>query len=75
LTNKEEISDFTRLIESIVITKRVTYIDAVVLHCNNTGLEIEVAAKLIGKGLRKKLKEEAITLSLLPKPKGAKLKI
>ena len=73
MTTKEETAEFTRLIEGIVVEKKVTYIDAIVLHCEHTGLELEMAAKLIGKTLRKKLKEEAIGLSLLPKPKGAKL--
>jgi hypothetical protein len=62
--NKEDQKELERHIERIVSEKRCSHLDAIVIHCENTGLEIEVAAKLVGRTLKKKLKEEAIRLNL-----------
>lgn len=73
--NKEEQQRFTKQIEHLVISKRLTYIEAIVCHCETTGLEIEVAAKLINRSLKKKLREEGMGLNLIPKPKTSRLPI
>jgi hypothetical protein len=49
--------------------------DAILLHCENTGLEVEVAAKLISGVLKSKVKNEAEELHFLPKSNTAKLPI
>ncbi len=73
--SKEDQQELARRIEQIVIEKKVTHLEAICIHCENTGLEIEVAAKLIGRTLKKKLKEEAIILKLIRVPKSGKLPI
>lgn len=62
-------------IEDIVKKKRVSYIDAIVLYCANTGFEIELTAKLISPNLRSKIQIEAEGLNFLPKSKTRKLPI
>jgi len=49
--------------------------DAVVLYCEETGFEVEIAAKLISGALKSKIKLEAESLNFLPKSNTAKLPI
>lgn len=62
-------TDFMVEIEKLVEEKRVDYIDAVVLFCERTGMEIETAAALI-KGsakMKAKVQNNAEELNYLPK--------
>lgn len=63
------LKDFLDKIESIAVEKRVDYIDAVVLYCEKTGLEIETAAKLIRSNAKMKarIKNDAENLNYFPK--------
>lgn len=67
MATKEEITQFSLDIEKIVVEKDVSYLDAVVLYCEKTGFEIELAAKLISSSLKKRIKNEAEDLNFLPK--------
>lgn len=73
MPNKDEIMNFTLTIENLVRDKSVSYMDAIILHCENTGLEVEVAAKLISNVLKLKIKMEAEELNFLPKSNTVKL--
>lgn len=69
LNNILNLKDFIEKIEAIASEKRVDYIDAVVLYCEATGLEVETAAKLI-KGnakMKAKIKTDAENLNYFPK--------
>lgn len=65
----KSMKDFQREIELIVKTKRVDYMEAVLLYCNVTGLEIETAGQLIKSSAKMKalIQEEAEQLNYLPK--------
>ena len=58
---------FSMLIENVVKEKSISYMDAIVDHCDKNGLEIEVMAKLINKVIKEKIEAEAIGLHYLPK--------
>ena len=73
MATKEEITEFSLLIENIAATKQVSYMDAIVLHCETTGLEIEIAAKLVSGVLKSKIKDEAEELHFLPRSNTTKL--
>lgn len=75
MIDHEQTINFSFEIERIVEEKDVSYIDAVILYCENTGFEIEVAAKLINGALKSKIKNEAETLNFLPKSNTTKLPI
>jgi len=75
MANKEEITNFSLEIEELVWEKDITYMEAIVLHCEQTGFEIELAAKLISGALKSKIKLEAEELNFLPKSNTAKLPI
>ena len=73
MPTKEEITEFSIKIEDIARAKSVSYMDAIVLHCETTGLEIELAAKMISGALKAKIKIEAEELHFLPKSNTTKL--
>ena len=67
MPTKDEIRNFSVLIETLSIEKRLGLMDAICHHCKSTGLEIEVAATLISSALKAKIKEEAQGLNLIKK--------
>lgn len=71
--NREDISNFSCKIEEIATEKSISYMDAVLWYCEETGFEIEVAAKLISTSLKSKIKMEAEDLHFLPKSETVKL--
>jgi len=75
MDKKEEILSFSLNIERMVKEKGLSYIDAIVLYCETTGLETDVAAKLIAGTLKSKIKIEAEGLNFLPKPTTRRLPI
>jgi hypothetical protein len=75
MATKEEITNFSMKIEELVWMKDISYMDAVVLYCEETGFEVELAAKLISGALKSKIKLEAESLNFLPKSNTAKLPI
>jgi hypothetical protein len=64
---RQEIKDFSFLIEQIHTDEKVGYMDAICHHCKETGMEIEVAASLISSALKSKIKEEAEDFNMLKK--------
>lgn len=75
MATKEEIANFSMLIENLVWEKDITYMEAVVLYCEQTGFEVETAAKLVSGALKSKIKLEAEELHFLPKSNTSKLPI
>ena len=73
MPTKDEMTTFSLTIESMVKEKGIPYMDAIILYCSDTGLEIEMAAKLVSGSLKAKLKIEAEELNFLPKSNTVKL--
>ena len=65
---------FALLIEVIVKTKRISYIDAVVLYCEKHNIDPSTTKSMINKNLKEKIAYEAQGLNML-KEKTAKLPI
>jgi hypothetical protein len=61
--------DFAQQIEEIVKTKKISYLDAVELWCDDNGKDISVGAELVKKSLviKEKIRVEAEDLNLLPR--------
>jgi hypothetical protein len=74
MPTKDEMKKFSLTIEGMVSNTDYNYIEAIVQHCKETGLEIEVAATLITSNLKAKIHEDAANLNLL-KDKGNRLPI
>lgn len=75
ISSSEEIANFSISIEEIVQEKGVSYIDAIVMYCEETGYEVEVIAKLVSANLKSKIRVEAEDLHFLPKSNTMKLPI
>ena len=67
-------SKFALLIEDIVKDKKVNYMDAVVLYCEENGIDPGSIKPLVNKHLKEKIAYEAQSLNML-KDKTAKLPI
>lgn len=67
MATKEEQRKFSELIESLVKEKRIPYMDAVLLHCETTGFEVELAATLLTPPIKAKISEEAQEANLIKK--------
>ena len=67
-------SKFALLIENIVKDKKVSYIDAVILYCEENGIDPSNIKPLVNKHLKEKIAYEAQSLNML-KDKSAKLPI
>jgi len=65
--NSEEIQKFSALIDSMASELGLSRLEAILHHCNETGLEPEVASTLISKGLKEKIREESTNDNLLKK--------
>ena len=62
-------------LEKLAKDKSLSYMDAILLYCEQTGFEIEVAAKLVSSSLKSKIKMEAEELHFLPKSDTAQLPV
>lgn len=67
MPTKDEIKRFSDLIENLVKERRIDYMDAVILHCQETGFEVELAASLLTTPIKAKISEEAQSMNLIKK--------
>jgi len=65
MPTKNEISEFSDMITKISYTLGSTHMDAIIHHCEQTGMEVDVASTLISSALKAKIREEAQDLNLL----------
>ena len=75
MPTKDEINRFSMAIETLAATKKTSFMEAVLLHCETVGLEVELSAKLISPILKKKIEQEARNLNYLPRTHIDKLPI
>jgi Phage late-transcription coactivator len=70
---REDVAKFSILIEEIVKKTGLTYMEAVIEHCEQSGIEIDVGARLLSPALKSKIFTEASALNFLPKTETSKL--
>lgn len=73
MATEKEITNFSLEIEKLIETKSIPYIEAVILYCQKTGLEVELAAQLVSGAMKAQIRNEAEALHFLPKTKSKKL--
>jgi hypothetical protein len=68
-TPVKTLKDFQREIERLAFEKRIEFMDAVILYCEMTGMEIEAAGALIKTSAKMKarIQDEAEALNFFPK--------
>jgi hypothetical protein len=69
----DKMMEFASTIEDVVYMKDVSYMDAVLMYCEDNEVEFEVAASLISDNLKSKIQFEAESLNFLPKSNTTKL--
>jgi len=67
MPTKTEINEFSLLIEHVSYEENLSYMDAIIYHCEQTGMEIEIASTLLTSVLKAKIREEAESINLLKK--------
>ena len=67
MPSRDEIKEFSMMIEKLATDEHLGYMDAICHHCKETGLEIEVAATLVSSALKAKIKDEAQENNMLKK--------
>lgn len=67
MPTKDEIKDFSLMVEELSKKAGIGLMDAICHHCEETGLEIEIAASLISASLKSKIREEAQEFNMLKK--------
>ena len=60
-----EMEKFSRNIIQIVERDKIEYIDAIVYYCDQCGIEVEIAAKLLTPAIRQSIESEAIQNRLI----------
>lgn len=63
----DEITDFSKKIESFAKENKLSLMDSIVSYCEKNEFEVEVAATLISQKLKQKIYIEAQNLNLVPK--------
>ncbi len=67
MPNKNEIKQFSEMVEELALKLRCSRMDAILEHCKQTEMEVEVASSLISSALKARIKEEAQELNLIKK--------
>lgn len=67
MPTREEIKNFSEIIETIAYERNLDYMEAVTTHCDETGFEIELAASLLSPPIKAKIGEEAQAMNMMKK--------
>ena len=67
MATKDEQRIFSAIIEELVKTRRIGYMEAVLVHCEETGFEIELAATLLTTPIKSKINDEAQAGNMIKK--------
>jgi len=73
MATREEISDFSAKILEMADEQGQPCMDVIVQYCDETGIEVEIAATLVSSFLKARIREEAQSVNLIKK--AAKLPI
>jgi hypothetical protein len=71
---KEEMLKFQEAIETIVNKQEISYIEAIVLFCEENDFDVETVPRFLSQRIRDEIQKEAESLSLL-KEKSNRLPI
>ena len=59
--------DVNSAIENLVIQKKISYMDAIILYTDDVDCEIEMVAKMLNRSIKDKLEAEAQELNMMKK--------
>jgi hypothetical protein len=67
MPTKDEIMEFSYVIESMADDQKIPCMDAIVQYCEDIGMEVELAATLISTRLKSRIRDEASAANLIKK--------
>ena len=67
--------EFSLMIEGMVRKKRCSYMDAIVLYCDENEIDISTVKSMVSKSLKEKIKAEAERLNMLKSKRGGVLPV
>ena len=68
--------EFSLIIEGVVRERRpITYMDAIILYCEENNIEVETVSRLISKALKEKIQVEASKANLIKIEQTGKLPV
>jgi len=67
MPSKDEIREFSLKIEEIADLYKVHCMEAIIQYCEESGIEVEIAATLISSHLKARIREEAQSVNLIKK--------
>ena len=67
MATREEISEFSTKIMEMADEQGQPCMDVIVQYCDETGIEVEVAATLVSSFLKARIREEAQSVNLIKK--------
>tara|TARA_B100001750_G_scaffold242340_1_gene255561 strand:+ start:996 stop:1328 length:333 start_codon:yes stop_codon:yes gene_type:complete len=67
MTKKITPKKFSLIVEELVMTKRMTHLEAIMYYCEQNNLEAHTITRWIDKGMREKIQSNAEDLNYLPK--------
>ena len=60
-------SEFSKLVEKNVLDKRMSYMEAVLMVCDDHGIDPEDVRKFVSAPIQEKIEGEAMRLNLIPR--------
>lgn len=67
MATREEVSEFSTRILEMADEQGQPCMDVIIQYCNDTGIEVEIAATLISASLKARIREEAQSVNLIKK--------
>ena len=67
MPTRDEIMEFSYVIESMADDQRIPCMDAIIQYCEDIGMEVELAATLISTKLKSRIRDEASAVNLMKK--------
>lgn len=65
MPSKDEILEFSNMIQGLSSELRCGIMEAVIHHCETSGMEIEVAGSLLSSAMKSVIREEAQELNMI----------
>jgi hypothetical protein len=60
-------SEFSKLVEKNVLKKKMTYMDAVIMVCDDHGIDPQDVRKFVSNPIQDKIEGEAMRMNLIPR--------
>ena len=67
MATKDEIREFSLKIEEIADLYKIHCMEAILNYCEESGIEVEIAATMVSSHLKARIKEEAQSVNLIKK--------